>query len=220
MKERKTLIFFLLIALFVTFIACGNNEAGNNELEKEVNEIGIVSEEDDQPILESEEITEEITEESMDNEEKEELSNSYSIDGITISADSFSIEPYEGGSGEYTRRIVMNFTIKNESDSAFGYITSWSGRLNDGYKLESWMNIMNMDLKQVTAGSEKTDTAYFLIDDSIDPEEIIVSYDFMDYNEEYWEDFGKIMSGQMGQEEYMDKWGDYDTIEFIVTKEQ
>ena len=42
------------------------------------------------------------------------------------------------------------------------------------------------------------DTAYFLIDDSIDPAEIKVSYNFMDYGEEYWEDFAKIMSGDMG----------------------
>ena len=78
---------------------------------------------------------------------------------------------------------------------------------------------MSMDLNQVASGSEKTDKAYFLIDDSIDPDEITVSYNFMDYGEEYWADFGKIMTGEMGQEEYMSKYGNYEVLEFNVTKE-
>lgn len=149
----------------------------------------------------------------------EESSNSsQTVDGITISVDSFSTEPYEDDQGEYTKRIIMNFTIQNQTDTTHGYITTWSGKLEDGTELKSWTDIMSMDLKQVAPGGSETDTAYFLIDDTVDPDKIIVSYDFQDYGEEYWDDFGKIMSGEMSQEEYTSKYGDYKELVFTSNK--
>lgn len=35
---------------------------------------------------------------------------------------------------------------------------------------------MSIDLKQAAQGGSKTDTAYFLIGDTVDPDKIIVSY--------------------------------------------
>ena len=164
------------------------------------------------------EISKEKTNEVEQERKNEEVVTSKTIDGITISTDGFTIEPYEDADKEYTKRIVMKFTVKNQTDSAFGYITSWDGRLNDGFKLEGWNDLLTMDLKQVPSGKEKTDTAYFLIDDTINPDEILVSYDFMDYDEEYWKDFGKIISGDMGEEEYNEKYGNCETIELTAKK--
>lgn len=82
----------------------------------------------------------------------------------------------EDDQGEYTKRIIMNFTIQNQTDSMLGYITTWSGELADGTELMSWTNIMSMDLKQVGYGGSETETAYFLIGDTVDPDKIIVSY--------------------------------------------
>lgn len=216
--KKILLILFLLITFSVNISGCGNKESNmdsGTELLEDTKETQIESKKS-----ENDNTTETIEENTVEEiSETQGKTNKYTIDGITISVNTFSVEPYEDNSEKYTKRIMMEFTIKNESDSAFGYITSWEGRLNDGYKLESWIDIMSMDLKQVVAGGEKTDTAYFLIDDSVEPNEITVSYNFMDYDEEYWEDFGKIISGQMDQNEYMKKYGDFEVLEFYVTKE-
>lgn len=215
--KKKLLIVLLLSVLAVGVVACGDkgqSESSNSQSSEEVSTTqpeSVVSEESGE-----EETQSDVPEES---DQMQESDNIHTVDGITISASSFSVEPYEDSQGEYTKRIVMEFTVKNESDTAFGYVTTWEGRLSDGYKLETWTDLMSMDLKQVPAGGEKTDTAYFLIDDSVDPNEITVSYNFMDYGEEYWADFGKIMTGEMGQEEYMSKYGNYEVLEYVITKE-
>lgn len=75
----------------------------------------------------------------------DEPKNSYTIDGITITANNFSVEPYDDANGTYTKRISVMFNIKNDTDKAFGYIKSCEGRLSDGFKLESWTNIQDLD---------------------------------------------------------------------------
>ncbi len=215
--KKKLLTMLLLTVLSVGIVACGDKDQGESSNSSPSEEISSTQPESEESESSSKEETQsDVPEESS---QEQELNNSHTVDGITISVNTFSVEPYEDSQGEYTKRIVMEFTIKNESDSAFGYITAWEGRLSDGYKLETWADIMSMDLNQVASGSEKTYKAYFLIDDSIDPDEITVSYNFMDYGEEYWADFGKIMTGEMGQEEYMSKYGNYEVLEFNVTKE-
>ncbi len=215
--KKKLLTMLLLSVLAVSAVACGDkdpSESINSESSEEENSTQPKSEESESS--REEETQSDVPEES---DQMQESNNTHTVDGITISTGTFSVEPYEDNQGEYTKRIVMEFTIKNESDSAFGYVTTWEGRLSDGYKLKTWADLMSMDLNQVASGSEKTDKAYFLLDDSIDPDEITVSYNFMDYGEEYWEDFGKIVTGEMGEDEYMSKYGDYEVLEFNVVKE-
>ena len=214
---KKLVIMLFLSVLAVVLVACGDkgqSESSNSQPSEELSAIQSESEESESSHKEETQI-----DASEELDQIRESDSARTVDGITISADSFSIEPYEDSQGEYTKRIVMEFTVKNESDTAFGYVTTWEGRLSDGYKLKTWADLMSMDLKQVPAGGEKRDTAYFLIDDSVDPNEITVSYNFMDYGEEYWADFGKIMTGEMGQDEYMSKYGDYEVLEFKVAKE-
>lgn len=215
--KKKLVAMLLLAVLSVSSVACGDksqSESGNSEPSTEIGGTKPESESS-----ESSSIGETSSDAMEKSDQMPEANNTHTVEGITISTNTFSVEPYEDNQGEYTKRIVMEFTIKNESDSAFGYVTTWEGRLSDGYKLETWADLMSMDLKQVPAGGEKTDTAYFLIDDSIDPDEITATYNFMDYGEEYWADFGKIMTGEMGQDEYMSKYGDFEVLEFAVTKE-
>lgn len=154
---------------------------------------------------------------SKTNSNNTNIQNEYSIDGITISANNFKVEPYDDQNGKYTKRILVDFTIKNETDKAFGYSTSWQGKLSDGYKLEPWINISDMDLIQVASNSEKTDTAYLLADDSVKLDKIIATYNFMDYDEDYWDDFGKIMKGEMGEDEYIAKYGEPEELIFELT---
>lgn len=208
--KKKIVTALLLLALSTSVVACGDKKSRNSNMSQPTENSNNTQEKN----KESEQKKEEKSKETKETNRK----NSQTIDGITLSANTFSIEPYEDSDGEYTKRISVNFTVKNDSDKAFGYLTSWDGKLSDGYKLQSWSDISSMDLKQVASGSEKTDTAYFLIDDSVDPNEIIVTYNFQDYGEEYWKDLGKIMAGEMEQDEYMDKWGEYETIEFTISR--
>ncbi len=207
---KKKLLSILFLCVFSTCLtACGNNTTKNNpETTKTPNEKS-----------KTQNNVEENEKEDIKSNQESETSNSYTIDGITISANSFSVEPYEDNSGEYTKRIVLNFTIKNDTDNAFGYTTGWEGKLKDGYKLKNYADISKLQLNQVTSKSEKTDVAYFLLNDSIDPDEIIASYKFMDYTEEYWQDFGKIIKGEMQSQEFESKYGEYKALEFNLKKQ-
>ena len=82
----------------------------------------------------------------------EKVQNSYTIDQITITAEHYSVEPYNDPNGKFTKRISIMFNIKNETDSAFGYVKSWEGRLPDGFKLESLIEAQDLDLIQVPSG--------------------------------------------------------------------
>ena len=159
--------------------------------------------------------TKQSQDKSTDKEEK--VQNSYTIDQITITAEHYSVEPYNDPNGKFTKRISIMFNIKNETDSAFGYVKSWEGRLPDGFKLESLIEAQDFDLIQVPSGGSIDDAAYLLADDSANLDEIIATYSFMDYNEDYWKDFGKIVSGEMNEEEFKSKYGTPKELTFDLT---
>lgn len=143
--------------------------------------------------------------------------NTYEIDGITITAENFSLEEYNDPNGEYAQQAVINFTIKNDTDSAFGYTKMWNASLADGYELKSYVDFQDMDLKQVPANSEKEDTATVLIEADMDVTELEATYSFMDYSAEYWDDFGKAIMGEMTEEEYTEKYGESKNLVFSLT---
>ena len=159
--------------------------------------------------------TKQSQDKSTDKEEN--VQNSYTIDQVTITAEHYSVEPYNDPNGEYTKQISIMFNIKNETDSAFGYIKSWEGRLPDGFKLESLTETQDLDLIQVPSGDSIDDVAYLLADDSANLDEIIATYLFMDYNEDYWKDFGKIVSGEINEEEFKSKYGTPKELTFDLT---
>ena len=144
--------------------------------------------------------------------------NSYTVDGITVTAKGFEVEPYSDDSGKYTQRVCISLTFENNTNEAFGYLTSCAGKLPDGYQLETWADISTMDLNQIPSNSSKEVTMYLLSGDRVDLSKITVTYDFMDYDREYWDDFGLIMSGKMSQQEYEDKYGDVTELEFELTR--
>lgn len=139
------------------------------------------------------------------------------LDGITITITGCQINDYEDQNGQYDRMATMTYTIKNDSEAAFGYSpVGWSAKMADGFVLEPWIDIMKLDLTQVPAGSEKEADVNFLIENGVEVKEFTASYNFMDYSEEYWGDFGKIMTGEMGQQEYEKKYNDFTILDFAV----
>lgn len=196
--KKKLLVTLVSISVIVGVAACGGNSENRG----------------------SEDSKEEITNSNSENqkeEEKEEPKNSYTIDGITVAATNFSVEPYSDPNGEYTKKINVNFIFTNDTERAFGYISSCDGYLSDGYKLQSWSDMSDMKLKQVPSHGSADVTMYLMADDSVTLDKITAIYNFMDYNEEYWEDFGKVMTGEMGQEEYMSKYGNATELKFELT---
>lgn len=143
--------------------------------------------------------------------------NTYEINGITITAENFSLEEYNDPNGQYAQQAIINFTIKNDTDNAFGYTKMWNASLADGYELKSYVDFQDMDLKQVPAKSEKEDTATVLIEADIDVTEFEATYSFMDYDAEYWDDLGKAIMGQMTEEEYTEKYGEAKNLVFSLT---
>lgn len=204
MKKPLLLITILAVGCLSLF-GCNNKESTNES-----------SSSDDKIASESTaEATEIVTDAPTEEPTEEPLTNSASIDGITITANYFTVEPYESEDG-YTKKITVSATFKNETDKAFGYISSCSGYLKDGFKLQGWSNFSDLTLKQIPSNGSVDTSFYFLANDSVTLDQINLTYDFMDYNEEYWDDFGKIMSGEMTQTDYENKYSDIKEVQLTV----
>lgn len=216
---KKRLIALLMIGVTTASItACGGKTETEAQVTTELNtdtQESVASIESESSETELQKITD-IAETTAPETVSDEPQNSYTIDGITVTANNFSVEPYEDPNGEYTKKINVYFTFTNDTDSAFGYMVSCEGYLPDGFKLKSWADISDMDLKQIPAHGSIDMTAYLLSDDTVNLNQITVVYPFMDYNEEYWDDFGKIMTGEMGQEEYESKYGNPTELNFQI----
>lgn len=205
--KRKLTLLLLATALSISSVGCGGASS---------------SEEQSTPKTESEiESTEENTE-SDENVVKEEISNTSCIDGVTVTITGSSIEDYEDSNGEYDRRIIMYYTIKNDTDTAFGYSTmGWSAYMQDGYKLQTYSDIMkDLSLNQVPSHSETAAQVSFLVSKGVNVTDFLPEYVFFDYNEEFWDDFGKVMNGEMQENEYKEKYGNSPIMKFKATVDQ
>lgn len=188
-----------LLCLLMVSIMCFSASCGNSVVEEENTDV------------QQEEVVENVPEESA---------NSHTQDGITITVSGATVEAYEDSEGKYDQKVSMQYEIKNDTDAAFGYTNAaWNAKLADGFKLETFVDMADMDLNQVPSQTKKEATVTFLVENGVAAEQFTAEYSFFDYNEEYWADLGKIMSGEMGQEEYMEKYGDIENniMAFDVT---
>ncbi len=150
------------------------------------------------------------------------------IKGITFKIDEVEIsdiigdrdsENYAKEDGEYFAlnseilkasdysKLVIKYTIENNSDKAIGYTDSaWEATLQDGYKINLLVDLMDLDLKQVQASSYKNETVEAVVEKSLAIEELKLKYNYLDYNQNYWDDFGKIFTGEMNEEQYNEKY--------------
>lgn len=227
--KKKIVGLFLFASMAFFVIACGSNgdtkatqvketPTATVEAAEEVTETPTTTETDASTPELSESPTEEPTQLPTETANTS-ASNTSTQDGITITVTGCQLEPYDDSEGEFTQRLVMNYSVKNDTDKAFGYSPmGWKdATLPDGYKLESWMDLMDMDLKQVPSHGEATGQAYFLIAPGVNVNDFTVSYQFTDYNETFWDDFGKMISGEMGEEDYLGKYGNIPVLNFSVS---
>lgn len=168
---------------------------------------------------------------------------SNTIDDVTYEITSARIEPAQGDrnadstvntGGEYImvdgeivkavdyKNVVIVYTITNAKDAAIGYSTlNWNVHLQDGYKLERRADMSEMGLKQIPSGSAQEITLIYPIKADVKVAELVLEYKHLDYNEEYWKDFGKIITGEMTEEEYMNKYDKKaELLKFTVKVEQ
>lgn len=114
------------------------------------------------------------------------------------------------------KEIVVSYAIDNTTDAAFGYATiMWEGRLSDGYVVKFDSNLMDFDLMQVPSNGQKEVQVSAYIESSIAVSELQLTYHHLDYSEQFFTDFGKVMAGEMGQKEYESKYTPTD-LEFTV----
>lgn len=114
------------------------------------------------------------------------------------------------------KEIVVSYTIDNVTDAAFGYATlMWEGHLPDGYAVQCDSNLMDLKLMQVPSHGQKKEQLHIYVESSISVSELLLTYHHLDYNEQYFEDFGKIITGEMGQQEYESKYTPTD-LKFTV----
>lgn len=123
------------------------------------------------------------------------LCNPLSIDGITIMPLKYASEdrPY---SDVYDKNIIVSYNIKNDTDAPYFYaFTGWHPSLPDGTKLKLLTTVSDMKAQSISPHSEQTLTLTIQIPKDVNVSEIAMYYSFMNYDEQYWSDFGGYLSG-------------------------
>lgn len=123
------------------------------------------------------------------------LCNPLSIDGITITPLKYTSEDRQY-SEVYEKNLIVSYSIKNDTDAPYYYaFTGWHPSLPDGTKLKLLTTVSDMKAQSISPHSEQTLTLTIQIPKSVNASEIVMYYAFMNYDEQYWNDFGGYLSG-------------------------
>lgn len=146
------------------------------------------------------------------------LENSQEVDGVTVTAENYYISDYTSSDEMYDRMVCVDFVIQNETNAPIGYTTRWNCYTTDNVQLESYFDLFNLDATVVMPNSEITDTACFLLEKNQEiTDELIAVYDFMDYDDEYWKDFGAAIFGQISEDEWFAKYSNVTELNYHLT---
>lgn len=141
------------------------------------------------------------------------LCDPLSIDGITITPLKYTSEdrPY---SDVYDNNIIVNYNVKNDTDTPYYYaFTGWHPSLPDGTKLKLLTTVSDMKAQSISPHSEQTLTLTIQIPKDVNISEISMYYSFMNYDEQYWNDFAGYLSGSTPATE-LDKYANKPKMEF------
>lgn len=144
--------------------------------------------------------------------------NTHEVNGVTVTAENYYILDYTSSDEMYDRMVYVDFTIQNETDTPIGYSNCWSCFTVDDVQLQTYYDFFNLDTTLVMPNSEISDTACFLLEkDQEITDELTAIYGFMDYNDEYWSDFGSAIFGQMSEDEWTAKYSDVTELTYHLT---
>lgn len=110
--------------------------------------------------------------------------------------------------------VDITMHVENTSDKAITFAPyGWSAVMPDGYKLKN-ISVVGDISAQIPAGYMGDSTLKVIAQKSMNVKEFILSYDFLDYNDEYNQSLSEVLLKGMTEEEYKTKYGE----KFVPTK--
>ena len=155
------------------------------------------------------------------------------VDGISIAVTGLRVQSPKGDrtkdnfareNGEYFadgsdivkasdyNQIAISIEIENNTDKVINTsLSGWQAKLQDGYKLKGLSyykdgTITNpMEIKQVASHNNVKATLCCTIEKTISIKEIDLTYNYLDYNDEWSKAIGEAISGKLTKEDYEKK---------------
>jgi len=112
-------------------------------------------------------------------------------------------------------QIEVGVKVENKSDKAISFSSvGWSAKLPDGYELENIEVTGKLD-GQIASNYAVEEKIIITKEKAIKADKMTLTYNFMDYNEEWRQAFWKLLSGEFDVQEYQDKFNPY-PMDFIL----
>lgn len=105
------------------------------------------------------------------------------------------------------KKYVIRFKMENKGDKAVGYSkNAWNFKNQDGKELKYIVGAEELLLKQIPAKDAKEDQldVYAAKGDTVHV--VKADYSYMDYDQNYWDDFKQWVAGDLSKEEYENKY--------------
>ncbi len=202
----KKIFLLLLVVLLCVTAGCSNKEVGNQQ-NAEIPNKGVIAE--NKEILKANPVkgvSIEITGFDYEDMKGDRTQDNYADDNgeyFAIGSDIVKVDDY--------KNLTVYITVKNDTDKAISFSSAgWRCKLPDGYKIRG----IDGDLKfQVASHNKKEIMLNAPIERNLNAKEIILNYNYLDYNEEWSEDIWKARMGEMTEKEYTNKYKPV-TLEF------
>ena len=200
MKKTITIVLILIFTISVMAGCSGNN----NVQESQTKTVKPTVEPTPQPVL------------NVAGQDDIVYTVTCKIEGIIGDVDENG-EPQEGGEyfkhkmdiykAEDFRNLIVTYTIKNDSQNAFGY-------RKEAWQFKSGETLLNnigeyngYIYNGIEAGKSITETQTILVENKVLVDKITVEYEHLNYSEEYWEDCLKTFgTREMSETDFYNKY--------------
>lgn len=196
MQIKRWPIAVILVLVLVMFMGCGKSNKNNStqNQSKKINEYYGLNDAVN-PVDGMEFVITGVKEQGTIKGEK--VEDELTGDKGYYIADLSSIVP----TNDY-RVIVVSVSVKNDTDRAIGLSElGWKAKLPDGYKIGT-LSADTIFEGQVASHNSVTGDVKIIIDSSYNAKEFLLTYEYLDYNDEWSKALQKIMAGEMTEEEY------------------
>ena len=147
--------------------------------------------------------------------------NRATIDGVTITVLGCEISEYNKIPDVYDRMGKITYHIKNGSDYSYGFSTfGWTCKIKDEYPFGPESSYLDMDLHMLESGEEEIAEYYFIMEKDIEFTELMVEYLFINFDEEFWFTYDKLVKRKISADEYMSKYGKVPIFQFNIRVEE